>query len=215
MRDIINVSHMFLKEQYQSTSLRNCQKQASASTRDSAIKAGGSNGMPPGNGLALRVSQYPPPLDDQYWESKPIIVRAEQKVLRWLGFDVSVSKPHRAVQLLLREPKIEEALLQRRRVTYGQIVPIAWRRLNDSLYFANALRHSVMALAAASVDLAMEEIAATPSEDASCPWWLILEVTGASFTSARKDLVRATESSALGQADTSTTTLLPVREKPF
>lgn len=206
MRDVINISRMFLQDQQQSIPLSNEQNQVAASTPESAIIPDGNGAKPPGKSLILHAGQYPPPLDDHYWESKPVIVRAEQKVLRWLGFDVSVSKPHRVVQFLLREPKIEEGLLRRRSVTHDQIAPIAWRRLNDALFFANALRHSVMALAAASVDLAVEEIT-TSSKDSSCPWWLFLKVPSVAIVSARKDLVAATEFSALGHpADMSATT---------
>ena len=146
--------------------------------------------------MVLRVNQYPPSLDDQYWESKEIIVRAEQTVLRWLGFDVSVSKPHRAVCILLQEPKFAEVLLQRRKVTYDQIVLLAWRRLNDALFYAQTLTHSVHALAAASIDLALDAAAEklpTSNSEPTCPWWLMLEISGAEFAAAKKDLQRATE----------------------
>eukprot|EP00536_Pseudo-nitzschia_multiseries_P008624 jgi/Psemu1/287924/fgenesh1_pg.222_\ len=43
----------------------------------------------------------PPPLDERYWEDKQKTIETEQMVLVWLGFDCSVSHPHRAVRRIL------------------------------------------------------------------------------------------------------------------
>ena len=45
----------------------------------------------------------PPKLDDKYWQDKERLVKAEQHVLRQLGFDVIVSHPHRLVVLLVQQ----------------------------------------------------------------------------------------------------------------
>mmetsp|Transcript_53019 Transcript_53019/g.128635 ORF Transcript_53019/g.128635 Transcript_53019/m.128635 type:complete len:402 (+) Transcript_53019:95-1300(+) len=47
--------------------------------------------------IVLSIDMTPPPLDDVYWASKRRLINEEQHVLRWLGFDVLVSHPHRAV----------------------------------------------------------------------------------------------------------------------
>eukprot|EP00751_Fragilariopsis_kerguelensis_P027102 CAMPEP_0170868624 /NCGR_PEP_ID=MMETSP0734-20130129/23716_1 /TAXON_ID=186038 /ORGANISM="Fragilariopsis kerguelensis, Strain L26-C5" /LENGTH=421 /DNA_ID=CAMNT_0011246523 /DNA_START=18 /DNA_END=1283 /DNA_ORIENTATION=- len=56
--------------------------------------------------LTLNLSQPPSLNEEAYWDSKKKAIETEQMVLRWLGFDCSVSHPHRAVYWIL-ENEIE------------------------------------------------------------------------------------------------------------
>ena len=98
---------------------------------------------------AIIIMENEPPLDERYWDSKKTLVETEQTVLRWLGFDVFVPHPHRAVALLLQHlPTEKQALLE----------PIASRRLNDGLFHGPALRHGALELAAGAIELAQQEV---------------------------------------------------------
>ncbi len=97
----------------------------------------------------IHLQQDPPPLNEGYWEAKKKIVETEQKVLRWLGFDAFVPHPHRAVALLIQHLSLIDQEL---------MAPIVARRLNDSLFHAPALRHSVLELASAAIELAQLEL---------------------------------------------------------
>jgi hypothetical protein len=88
----------------------------------------------------------PPDLNEAYWDAKKRIVETEQEVLRWLAFDVSVSHPHRAAALLLEEEPDRDVLIE-----------VAFRRLNDALFHGPALKHPVLELACAAIELAAEE----------------------------------------------------------
>eukprot|EP00980_Cylindrotheca_fusiformis_P020664 scaffold7703_cov127-Cylindrotheca_fusiformis.AAC.13 len=100
-----------------------------------------------GKGNSITISETPPDLDEEYWEAKRTIVDTEQIVLRWLGFDLSVSHPHRAVLLLLEKESDRDKL-----------IPAAFCRLNDALFDPNSLCHSVLELACASIELAEEDV---------------------------------------------------------
>jgi hypothetical protein len=78
-RDVINLAHMLL-----STSLAD----------------NDNNGN---NNNVVTLKEDPPHLDEAYWAAINNINKTEQVVLRWLAFDVLVSQPHLAVQLLLLE----------------------------------------------------------------------------------------------------------------
>jgi hypothetical protein len=131
LRDVINLAHMLL----------------STSTDDK------NNGKK--NTTVVTLKEDPPHLNEAYWAAKKKIVETEQVVLRWLAFDVSVSHPHRAVHLLLLETTTEkESSLSARNQL---LLPIAFRRLNDALFHAPALKLGVLELACAAIELAKEE----------------------------------------------------------
>jgi hypothetical protein len=103
----------------------------------------------------------PPDLGTDYWKAKERMVMVENRVLRFLQFDLAVSFAHRAVAMLMsaavdeekepsnaNEPGQKLMLLQR----------AAFRVLNDALYSVEALQHPVLALAWAAVDVAANEM---------------------------------------------------------
>ena len=98
-------------------------------------------------GNVITMNDSPPELNESYWEAKTRIVETERIVLRWLAFDLFVSHPHRVVVLLLENESLREKL-----------IPIAFRRLNDSLFYGPALRCNVLVLACTALELAKEEL---------------------------------------------------------
>lgn len=118
-------------------------------------------GLNEGNFLLLEMFEDPPLLDDAYWKAKEQLIASEQRVLRWLHFDVIVSHPHRIVILLLRElitptdpnnkpdQDLNDPIL-----SCNGLVSGAWQRLNDALFYAPALAHSAMSMACVAVSLA-------------------------------------------------------------
>ncbi|CAB9505861.1 Cyclin [Seminavis robusta] len=196
LRDIISATHMFLNDPNQPTkcsaeaenppeeeickiSAKIPQASSSAANEScfdsdnplstSIIKQEPTNSNRFPDTLVLAVMKDPPPLDDKYWKTKATIVQSEQIVLRWLGFDVSVCKPHRAVSVLLAEPTIQSQALpipvqgtiapkEEQENVKRQVTTVAWRRLNDALFYAPALRHGTMELACAAIALAAEEV---------------------------------------------------------
>jgi hypothetical protein len=137
LRDVINMVHMVLSSLPRSSS--------SSKVGDVEAEANGGVNNPKD---VILISASPPDLNQEYWKSKKRVVETEQAVLRWLGFDVSVSHPHRAVFLIL------EAKAGNR----DKVLAIAFRRLNDALFWPDALEHTVIELACASIDLALEEV---------------------------------------------------------
>jgi len=96
LRDVVNVARMVLSNV--------------GSNRDKGNHRGGNgdgtntNTNSNTNTTVVVNLTRPPALDDRYWESKQKTIETEQLVLSWLGFDCSVSHPHRAVhQILDRE----------------------------------------------------------------------------------------------------------------
>jgi Cyclin, N-terminal domain len=223
LRDIINVARMVLKEQPESTAPSSEKYRidllASASLAENNASTQNEPKLPVGAPKrALPLNRDPPPLNEAYWDTKLLLVRSEQIVLRWLGFDVMVSKPHRAVTMVLEEPAVKQRLLVT--LTQGaldQLSNVAWRRLNDALFHSLALQHSVMELACAAIVLAVEEVGSTtmPSPDpeeqgkgctinlavdevtsASCShWWNLVEVSDAALAKTKHDLMSATNES--------------------
>ncbi|KAL3930473.1 MAG: hypothetical protein SGBAC_011755 [Bacillariaceae sp.] len=97
----------------------------------------------------VTMANNPPGLNEKYWEAKKKMVKTEQLVLRWMMFDISVAHPHRAVVLLLEKETHRELL-----------IPVAFRRLNDALFYSPALTFPVLELAVAAIELAEEEVQA-------------------------------------------------------
>ena len=99
-----------------------------------------------------------PDLNQEYWDCKKQIVKTEQDLLRWLSYDTSVSHPHRLVTILLLEGETSSNNQSK------LIIPFAFRRLNDGLFFQPALRHPILELAVAAIELAISEIEESGSE---------------------------------------------------
>ena len=209
LRDIINVAHMFLRD-HSSTRDQNGSLNGSSSPlvvsqqpqqstsnnhqNDNGNENGKLNSKSP---IIVRVNGAPPRLDEDYWNTKEKIVRAEQLILRFVGFDTFVSKPHRAVPILLEELQLSTIeTFQKWGLSSERIVPVAWKRLNDALLDSSALQHSVLELACASIGLAVDELTlskAIITEERDDPWWNILEVSDASYVATKQALARATE----------------------
>jgi hypothetical protein len=211
LRDIINVSDMILKEPTTEITASNAgdgaavQKDASDYPNESpqsatASATAGTATKPSDQTLTLQVQSDSRPLDAMYWAAKELIVHAEQVVLRWLGFDVSVSKPHRLVALLVQEPPLAELLQIWNAVTPSNLVPVAWRRLNDSVFYAEALQHSALELACASLELAIMEqkVQREIAADRTDTWWLELGVSDNSIALTKQHLNDATRSLQTG-----------------
>jgi hypothetical protein len=104
-------------------------------------------------------------------------------VLRWLGFDLYVSHPHRAVYLLLEKEKVRD-----------DILPIAFRRLNDALFHAAALNHSVLELACASIELAEEELKLETKIASTRDWCSNYNIQKDGIVKAKARLIEVTSS---------------------
>ena len=106
-----------------------------------------------------------PDLDDAYWEAKKKIVRTEQNVLRWLEFDIAVSRPHRAIVAFLLhlssddndEDQFKCRILARR----------AFQKLNGAMFYVEALQQDADVLGIAALRLALidSETSTTLSEE--------------------------------------------------
>jgi Cyclin, N-terminal domain len=107
--------------------------------------------------VTVQWNPTPPDLDAGYWKSKDLLVQTEQRVLRLLAFDVAVSHPHRVVALLLNDEngvagdESTSVVVDERR---SQLLRMALRMLNDTVYSALALQQPVLPLAVAAVALA-------------------------------------------------------------
>lgn len=108
------------------------------------------------NDSTITIQSQPPDLNAAYWKAKEELVSTEQAVLRVLAFEVTISHPHRLVKILLEQNSIQESDQQ------SALLPIAWRRLNDALFWAPALTHSAMGLAMAAIQLSKDELDAFP-----------------------------------------------------
>lgn len=111
----------------------------------------------------IQWDPQPPSLDETYWEGKETIVRTEQNVLRWLAFDTTVSHPHRAVLAIFQQELFANISPETRAV----LIAKAWRRLNDAIFYAAALQHGILELAAASIYLALAELDKETDDSAS------------------------------------------------
>jgi hypothetical protein len=103
---------------------------------------------------AYLMQQRPlPDLDDAYWEDKKKIVRTEQIVLRWLEFDITVSRPHRAIVAILRYLSADNN--ERERKECRELAQSAFRKLNDTIFSVEALQQEADILAIAALRLAI------------------------------------------------------------
>jgi Cyclin, N-terminal domain len=117
----------------------------------------------------------PPDLDASYWNAKQRLVKKEQRVLQYLAFDISVSRPHRAVVLLLSQTNTDFVTghdlvwqglarttnFQQKNIPHGssrQLLQSAMCVLNGSVYSSAVLRHAVLPLAVAAITLAASHV---------------------------------------------------------
>lgn len=185
LRDIFNVAHMVIFQE--SSSQETSDNNEDVKNTSQEVKC------PNDTTLVLQVKSKPPPLDADYSAAKEKIVRAEQVVLRWLGFDVSVSKPHRAVAVLVKEEPLSEILSKQDPSMEQRIVSIAWRRLNDSVFYARALNYSAIDLAFAAIALAMDELGDSLCSTQAKHWWNPFGLSDETFSRAKEALESATE----------------------
>mmetsp|Transcript_1739 Transcript_1739/g.2408 ORF Transcript_1739/g.2408 Transcript_1739/m.2408 type:complete len:441 (-) Transcript_1739:55-1377(-) len=165
LRDVINLAHMLnfgrdQKKKKEKNPVSNGSKTAfngdNLPNRDK--KEGIPKSPPPRRPLSpppksssikfkLDITTNVPELDAGYWDSKERIVATEQAVLRMIQFDVKVSRPHRLAYILIEDVSSDQL----------RLLHIAWRRINDALFYPSALCHPVLPLACAAVCLAIEE----------------------------------------------------------
>jgi hypothetical protein len=197
LRDVINLAHMLLS--------------TSSSATDDQNNNGNINHQ--NNKSIVTLQEDPPHLDEAYWAAKKKIVETEQVVLRWLAFDVSVSHPHRAVQLLLLKETTttittteeDEEASSSSSAQNQLLLPIAFRRLNDALFHAPALKLGVLELACAAIELAKEEEEEdkevhSPSEESNSSihlrndkdWWKKYNISEQGLFKAKTHLIEAT-----------------------
>jgi hypothetical protein len=132
----------------------------------------------------INMDKEPPSLDEGYWDTKKKIIETEQAVLRWLGFDAFVPHPHRAVALMLQHlPPGKQELL----------APIVDRRLNDGLFHGPALRHGMLELATAAIELAQQELGESMLPHMDQGWWKRYGVSDEDIRKATKHLQEATD----------------------
>lgn len=192
LRDLVNFVHMI---GWSKSPLNNNDKRDE--NRDASI-------------AVIQWNPRPPDLDAAYWKSKERLVKTEQRVLRWLAFDVAVSRPQRAVVLLLDHNNTDsnhtsflKALLINEsnddnfdNQCFQTLRRTALRWLNDTVYSAAALQQPVLPLAVAVITLALEEqqsIASTASVDPIARvaavddtrrWWKFVPVSAAQVEDA-------------------------------
>ena len=202
LRDVINLAWMILAPPSSSSTPNNRdKKEYSLSGKGQVDKSGdgieGSASNDDGNQHLeiLEISNDPPELNEEYWQSKKKIVQTEQIVLRWLAFDVSVSHPHRAIGILVKHETSD---------TREKLQAVGYRRLNDALFHAPAMMHGVLPLACAALVLAIEEELDNQNALKSkglvlsthlsvSQWWKVYQVSNEDVTSAKVDLVQATK----------------------
>jgi Cyclin, N-terminal domain len=127
----------------------------------------------------------PPELDASYWHAKQRLVQTEQRVLQYLAFDISVSRPHRAVLLLLHPTNatgtdvvtgndlVWQGLARttpfpgqdslKHHGLSSQLLQSAMCILNGSVYSSAVLRHAVLPLAVAAITMAASHVMAQSS----------------------------------------------------
>ncbi len=194
LRDIINMAQMIL-------SVEPDKRRRRSSSSDNSPN-------PKSNALLIDMENTPP-LDGAYWDMKKKAIETEQMVLRWLGFDCSVSHPHRAVYFVLEQFVVGVAVNKKAsgnavsEQDKQEIRSIASRRLNDALFYPKALQWGVVELACAALYLAALEQISKEAENAvdnnlkvftSFGWWKRqFGVSNENFEDCWKDLEEATE----------------------
>lgn len=139
---------------------------------------------------ALSWKQQPPPLDDAYWDLKKKIVKVEQHVLRWIGFDTFVPSPHRAVVIVVNHLRpttgaCDEHHQESTESEHQALIRESWKLMNNAMFSSFCLSHSVMALACAAVDIALGML---PSRGLIDIPVAVFEVTTAEMNAARMSL---------------------------
>ena len=142
LRDFINISHMLSWEKRDRIERKNKNASGSGSSSHHCV---------------LQWKKDPPALDGTYWAMKERLVAAEQHVLRWLGFDVCVCHPHRAVVALVLSLQEQQQ---------SNLADVQWHRMTNrsssilnyvAVYSSRSLTVPVLSLAMAALVLAVEE----------------------------------------------------------
>eukprot|EP00977_Amphora_coffeiformis_P007811 scaffold1717_cov169-Amphora_coffeaeformis.AAC.6 len=135
--------------------------------------------------ISLFWKNDPPKLDDDYWNDKERIVKAEQTVLRQLAFDVHVAHPHRLVVLLVEDcladywhssssnnnndDEDDITLDKQQNIFTKTVVEDTWKLLNTCVFSVSALQQSTLALAVTALDLTLQQTESKPQIPAH--WW--------------------------------------------
>ena len=209
LRDIINMAQMVLSSSSSNTTVTTV-------TNDHGVEIANDS-----SSIVMDMTR-PPLLDGAYWDSKKKAIETEQMVLRWLGFDCSVSHPHRAVFWILEKlltvqgsqlpgslelvdkkglletmpamptkrkhddisstekykgdsdcnennnaitnESTANSCIKHDNGIRDQLQSLAFQRLNDALFYPQALRWGVAEMACAAIDLAVHSSTnATPA----------------------------------------------------
>ena len=148
--------------------------------------------------ITLLVKKHPKPLNDEYWFGKETIVKVEQHVLRMLRFDVTVSQPHRMLVVVYEE--VEILLGEQHTKEYLEsALKIAWKRLNDAMFYTPALRLDCLSLACAALCLALDECCSKEGKmdngsqkSLNSKWWNVVNGKEAKILDAKEKLKEAT-----------------------
>lgn len=130
----------------------------------------------------IHVKGKPMLLDKEYWKAKEQLVATEQRVLRMLQFDVTVSHPHRAVAVLLSQQDFPNK---------QELLPVCWKFLNQALFHAPALRYPVLILACAAIECVQTTLPENDQQSNGIPWWYKYGVDYNSLESCKRSLEQA------------------------
>ena len=176
LRDIINISHKLdFMCQHPSANLyplTNPWKTTSMLVSSNARSTSTSSSSQKNKRLKTSISEveYPPELDQSYWETKEQIIVMEQSVLRMLHFDFIVPIPHKVLLLIAQRLGIQKSVhspqcIQKQKSKTAlfwdpyknnpSIIQHAWSILNQTVFHANILRYDVMTLACAALHLSL------------------------------------------------------------
>lgn len=146
----------------------------------------------------------PPDLDEAYWKSKEKMVAVEQKILRWLAFDTTISHPHRAVVIFAEHQNLQHQMdnMSRKEKCRDKLrmilVDRAWQWVNTAIFSVQVLQASIAELAAAALDLAIEDHYHAQNYCVSgyrvTNWWESLAVTEKGLSATKVKLKGAAKS---------------------
>jgi hypothetical protein len=116
--------------------------------------------------ICLTWKPTPPNLDEEYWKSKEYIVKAEQAVLRKLGFDLHVSQPHRLVVMLVQDcfPDVASNV-------HKKWVEDTWALLNSCIFSVLALQQPTLTLAVSALDMTISQNKRDSEQVPPTDWW--------------------------------------------
>lgn len=170
------------------------------------------------NLMRIQFCNTPPHLEKKYWQFKEEIVTIEHHLLRVLNFDVFdvVISPYRIVVSISEE--IITALfdgvtpgdlisdcLGTRRTAFSDVMKFAFMRLNDALFYIDAMALNNTELACGAIQLAIEEEELKEATKCSeknmdslwgkihdYEWWEWVDIKFNDMTKAKLKIIEAT-----------------------